>query len=232
MRTVFQFGVVAIAFIILIGLGTWQLQRLEWKTGIIDQLEREYAKNPANHIYHSGDLTDTTKILYGSARGRFLYDKELIIGPYSLNKEAGYKVVTPLKTDNGDHILVQRGWIKVEDIEQLSDKQNRPVGLLTVSGVFRAPQFNKFMSGNSPNNDVWMRLDVTEISEAKNLRDVAPIVLYAETSSKEFGLIQMQAEKIMPRNKHLQYAVFWFSMAFILLTIYGIYYYQERKKKA
>ncbi len=233
LKNICQSLILVLSFITLLYLGNWQLERLDWKNNVIKQLSSEYAKDPKKFTYSFKDIeafsTDKNAIRYGSAKGVFDYDKEILMGPHSHEKKISYKVITPLELSNNAHILVHRGWIKLEDKEQITNLQNRPKGPVTISGIFRAPEWNSFTPNNSPENNVWTKLDIQEIANVKKITPIAPAVLYAEFSSKEFGLITMNATKWFPRNKHRQYAIFWFGMAFILIIISGVYYRQSRK---
>ena len=61
------------AIVTLLSLSYWQVQRLNWKTDIIERLEAEYQKDPALNRFTFNDLQkfDTARqpLLYGSATG-------------------------------------------------------------------------------------------------------------------------------------------------------------------
>lgn len=208
----------------LLSLGFWQVERLEWKTGIIDKLEAEYATGNSKRNFTYEELSLVTSELplrYGSVQGRFDYTKEILIGPKPLDGKIGYHVITPLSLVNGGTILVNRGWIENNKIENLS--QNHTRENIRITGVFRKPDWNRFTPNNSPENNVWSKIDIGQIASIKNLKKVAPLVLYTEESSKEFGNLILQQQKWLPRNKHKQYAIFWFSMAAVFLGIFGYF---------
>ena len=220
-----------VALSILISLGSWQLKRLEWKENIIFRLETEYQKNPSENFYTLEDLTleSDLPLLYGSAKGQFIYDKEILVGPKPYDGSIGFMVITPMKLNSGGYILVNRGWIDQGKTDNL--KQTHAQGQVTASGVFRKPDWNSFTPENSPENNIWTKLDIEQISEVQNINPVSPLLLYAENLSKKSDVMIMQQERWQPRNKHKQYALFWFTMAFVLICIFGFYFYQERRKQ-
>lgn len=208
---------------ILLSLGYWQVQRLAWKTEIIEQLENEYAKDPiANRL--SLTSLQNEQIQYGSVKGRFDYTKEIRVGPKPHDGKIGYLVITPMKV-NGGHLLINRGWLEEGDI-----KTGQPRGHIVVTGIFRKPDWNSFTPENSPENNIWTKLDIEQIARVKNIKNIAPVMLYAESASKPFDNLILQSERWFPRNKHKQYAIFWFSMAGVLLGIFGIYSWQKRRE--
>lgn len=212
-----------ITFATLITLGTWQVQRLQWKNDIIAKLKIVYADNAVANHYDFDDLqitNDDLPVLYGSITGRYNYDKEILVGPRTMDGDIGYFVITPLNLKQGN-VFVHRGFIKVENKERVSETHmNKPIN---VSGLFRIPDWNSFTPNNNPENDVWTKLDLKQIAAAKNLTSVAPVLLYAEETSAPHALLKQQKERWMPRNKHQQYAIFWFGMAFVLAMLIGLY---------
>lgn len=212
------------ALAILISLGNWQLDRLVLKQKIVGDLEELYASDVTQNIYRFDDLTikgDLLPFLYGTVQGQFDYSKEILAGPKTFNKQISYQVITPLKLDTGGHVLVSRGFITVGNKDKITDTHLS--GSVTVSGLIRQPDWTRFTPQNSPENNVWSRLDIDQIAEAKNIEKTAPVILYAEKVSKEFPLITIQQERWMPRNKHAQYAIFWFTMALAMIGIFGFY---------
>lgn len=234
MKKIISSIIFVIALSTLLFLSWWQVQRLEWKTTIIEQLNAEYAKDPAQNRFTFSNMTLTNDadvpLRYGSAQGRFHYNKEIFVGPKPLDGEIGYHVITPLALKKDGFILVNRGWVD-QKYKGNMPVTTHPRGLITINGIFRQPDWNSFTPNNSPENDIWTKLDITQIAGAKNITPIAPLMLYAEESSKSFDVIQMGANKWQPRNKHKQYAFFWLSMAAALIAVFGLYNWNNRQEK-
>lgn len=220
-----------IGVVILCSLGTWQVQRLQWKTDLLAQIEKENAKNPFDHQFLNQDLTQEKEgiiFLRGFVEGRFLHEREIAVGPRTYNGKSGYHIFTPLKI-RGEAltILVNRGWISYQGFENLQKPVNNQV---SVAGSLRKPDWNMFTPKNNPAQDRWFRLNTEEIAKAKDLQNLSPFLLYAEAikpplSSEESnsgGLI-FDATAWQPRNKHFQYALFWYGMGFVLILVYGFW---------
>lgn len=215
------------AFLTLIVLGTWQVQRLAWKNNIIQNLNDSYTNAEENLSFATIQTPNDTGIYYGSVQGRFIYDKEILVGPKPNEGDIGYQVITPLKMRDGNYILVNRGWINGDKKENL--QSTRPQGKITVGGLFRKPDWNSFTPDNSPENNIWTKLDITQIATAKNITPIAHLMLYADKTSKPFGELRMQQEKWYPNNKHRQYAIFWYVMAGALVVVFGLFLKTKKK---
>ncbi len=231
MKKILAFVCIGIAFTTLMFLGTWQIKRLSWKESFIHKLDKEYKyadKRPfINLAKLNQEPSDTVR--YGRLQGRFDYSKEILVGPKPREGEVGYNVVTPFKTSTGNIILVNRGWIALADKEQITKTQ--PQGTIELTGLFRVPDWNMFTPNNSPENDVWTKLDIHQIAQAKHLFNISDFMLYAAKSSKNFEPVLLHEDKWYPRNKHKQYAIFWFTMGFILLVLIGLFLRKEKKEK-
>src|SRR5215207_8751873 len=97
----------AAALALLIGLGLWQLQRLEWKEGLIAQIEARSEGAPitlADGISIARNGRDPS---YYRLRvdGRFHHAKERYLYAVS-DGRVGSHVITPLETADGDMVLV------------------------------------------------------------------------------------------------------------------------------
>lgn len=223
--------------IILCGLGTWQIQRMEWKEGLIAKLEADYKAGGEHRALFipQSKLQELAReeqpITYGMLEGRLLRKSSVLVGPRTLDGNRGYHLVTPLQMQDGAIILVNTGW--VDDLWKDNTEERLaflPTGNITVQGVLRKPDWSSFSSKNSPSNDMWFRADIAEIAEAKQLTVSYPFIMYAEATNPELHDVTPVNEHWLPRNKHLQYAIFWYAMAVTLLAVFG-FYVTSRKAK-
>ncbi len=127
-----------IAFAILIGLGKWQLDRREWKLGIIDRIETRVHDEPISLSLAKREWTEKQDVEYYRVLlvGRFLHDDERYL--YTLvDGKAGWRVITPLQVRGGEIVLVDRGFVP----EELKDPATRKPGQIggTVEMIGLAP---------------------------------------------------------------------------------------------
>ncbi len=233
LKKLITISVFGAALFTLLFLSYWQLQRLAWKTDIIDRLKIEYQKDPTQYKFNFNDLIsfkdETLPLKHGQVSGRFIYEKEILVGPKPFKGKIGYQVITPLKLKDNGYVLVNRGWVNVTNKEAI--KKNRSHKDTSINGVFRKTDWNRFTPENSPENNIWTKLDIDEIAHVKDINPVVPVMLYASHSSSDFDLIIPNGKEWYPRNKHLQYAIFWFTMAFALVSVFGIFTWKNKKRK-
>ncbi len=208
-----------LGILVLCALGTWQLQRLEWKQDLLAALERELQVQANQVEIDVAALPADLIFKRGYVEGRFLQDQLIYVGPRALDGKHGYHVVTPLETRDKKTILVNRGWIPLglkAHIEEFGEEKVR------VSGMMRPPPKGNFMTpDNIPKQDIWYTIDVVQFQNTKNLTLDTPYILYAELEVvKNTDYPKYVAAEVQLNNNHMQYAFFWFAMALGLLSVY------------
>lgn len=154
--------------IISFALGTWQIQRLDWKTKIIAKYEDRLVKPPLPlppQIDPSAISEFDYRRVY--ATGRLRHDQEMLIGPRMREGEDGYIVVTPLERGEGQStVLVNRGWISKKLRNQKDRAAGLPQGEVTVEGLLREPwKKNMFTPENRPDKGEFYFPDVEQMAE-------------------------------------------------------------------
>ena len=202
-------------------LGTWQLHRLEWKTELLNTIEAEHAKDAQNIIVTPEALNTGLNMTRGSVNGHFQHDKEIAIAPRTYDGKPGYHILTPLKLEDNTFILVNRGWVPLDMRASKDRTETLKTSSTKITGLFRVPEkANIFVPENIPEKNQWYQINLKEIQNALKIKDLAPIILYAEKKGESFPLAS--ATKPSPNNNHLQYAFFWFSLAGTLTIIYAL----------
>ncbi len=213
---------------ILIGLGVWQLQRLQWKEGLIAQIEARSHGEPitlhqAIVLSRAGRDPSYYRV---AVEGRFYNDRERYLYATADGKP-GWHVITPLQTAKGAIVLVDRGFVP----EDLKDPATRPRGqieeIVTVTGLVRKPEIpGLFTPDNEPEANRWFWRDLTGMSQSmfpSGTRDIAPFFLEAEKSAVPGGWPEGGQTQLHIVNNHLQYALTWFALALCLVVIYAVY---------
>ncbi|XP_067643774.1 SURF1-like protein [Eurosta solidaginis] len=209
------------------GLGCWQVKRKAWKEQLIKDLENQ-PKMEAVPL--PADLSEVSAMEYRlvSVRGKFLHDKELLMGPRSLirpdGKEtdggvfsqrdvgSGYLVITPFKlADREEIILINRGWVSRKQVNPETRKQGQINSEVELTGVVRMaesrPQFSPDHKGG-----VFLYRDLPKMAR---LTGATPIMLDATYESSIPGGPIGGQTRVTLRNEHLSYILTWFSLSAI-----------------
>ncbi len=205
-----------IGIAVLCGLGTWQLQRLKWKEGLLATIEAEkYA--PAQAL-SSLDLPPDIMLKRGTLTGHYLDKPAIKIYPRTHDGERGAHIYNAfLDTSLNRIILINRGWVPDGWSEDtLSHNQKTLTGWLSA-----APKANKFTPANIPEKNEWYHVIPSEMAAYLGLSDVSPAIFMPEPTEAETLPIPLEPQTHL-RNDHRQYAFFWFTMAGILIVIFGL----------
>jgi surfeit locus 1 family protein len=212
---------------LLIGLGVWQLQRLEWKEGLIAKIEARTTAPPVSlaEAIKRAHAGEDLSYLHVRAEGSFDHAKELHL--YALSDgEAGWHVITPLATGTGETVLVDRGFVPGDKKDPAARPEGQIAGPVTIVGLVRMPQAQgTFDPENEPRANRWFWRDLDAMTAAAGLqkRQAAPFLLEAERGEVPGGWPRGGETRLAIRNDHLQYALTWFLMAFCLVVVYAIY---------
>lgn len=209
----------------LVGLGTWQVQRLHWKEALIAARQTQMSA-PAIALPATVDPVDL-EYRRITLTGRFLHDRELYLGSRPHRGVVGFGVVTPLVLSDGREILVHRGWVP----PQRKDPERRPEGLVegtvTLEAVARTDGWKGsdwFRPDNVPRDNYWHWVDLPAMAQHADLETPVLEIYVDAVVDAPGGLPIAVPPQIHLRNDHLQYAFTWYTLAFALLVIYVIYH--------
>ena len=232
-------GVAAlIALAILVGLGTWQLQRKAWKEDLIAQIETRAHGEPGAILPEaewSDWRADKDEFRKVRVTGTFLHSFEtpvygLAPGEQRGAPTQGYYLVTPLKLSSGAIVLINRGFVPTPLKDPASRPQSQPAGEVTITGLVRAPEArNPFTPKDDPSRNVWFARDPLAIATAHGLERVAPFLVDADASPNPGGWPRGGQTLLNLPNNHLQYAVTWFGIALTLIGVFAAFAWKRLK---
>ena len=215
------------AFAGCIALGLWQVNRLNWKTDLIERVDQRLkaapvpAPGPAEWPTLNAQAAEYRRV---TLRGRFAHDLETLVSATTA-LGSGYWVLTPLKTDEGFWVLVNRGFVPLDKRDRATrGERDAQEGQRTVSGLLRVTEpGGRTLQANDPAGGRWYSRDVSAIAMARGLGNhaqgeragaVAPYfvdVAAADDAPLDWpraGLTVLQFS-----NNHLMYALTWFVLA-------------------
>lgn len=206
----------------LLALGTWQAQKLGWKTELIAAREASLARPPValSRITRDGTVPAFRRVRVG---GEFLHDKEIRLGPRTRKGAAGWHVITPLRLTGGGIVLVNRGWVPHARKTPATRRAGLVKGPVRVEGLVRDPPAPGWLTpDNVPAKGDWYHVDIAAMASHLGLDDVAPYLIDAGRNPNPGGLPIGGQTIVRPPNNHLVYAFTWYALAVVLLAIYII----------
>jgi len=221
------------AFLVLISLGSWQLQRLQWKNDIISNFEARSAAE-AIAIPEANAELDVLEFSSLALEGEYLHDKETFLTGRTYEGNAGFHVVTPFLLDDGRTILINRGWVSEDYRDPAKRAFSQIDGKTSVAGILRRPGVRGyFVPENEPENGFWFTLVPSQINQHLDLGDAAIEQFYADAvrTSDVVTLPIAAKTKLNLRNAHLSYAMTWYGIAIALVGVYLAFHYQAGRLK-
>ncbi|WP_439123369.1 SURF1 family protein [Marivita sp.] len=195
---------------ILVWLGTWQMQRLEWKREILTQIDSRIGGDPAP-LPATGDADPETDRYQPVLLNGTIEADELYVLVSRKRVGAGYLVISPFVTQDGRRILVDRGFIPVEDRDV-----DRSSGPKEINGNLHWPDDR---TSSTPENDIagntWFARDVAVMAEELGTEPL--LVIARNMSPPDPGVTPLPVDTSGIPNDHLQYAITWYSLAVVWL---------------
>ena len=219
----------AAAFAVLVGLGTWQVHRLQWKEEIIAHREARLAEAP---VALGGITGEDADIAFRRARatGRFLHAEEFLVANRVRKGRAGFDVVTPLRIGAADHILVNRGWVPHDRADPATRQKGQIPGTVAVTGVLRRPgKSNRWIPDNDPSARVWYFVEPAAMAAAASLAGVRDVFLVADAARNPGGFPVGRRIGVEIANRHLEYALTWYGLALVLAVIYALFNWRREE---
>ena len=204
---------------VLLGLGKWQLDRLEWKEGVLAGIESRIGADPVplpETPYPEEDRylpVEVTGVIEPGALRVLVSQKRV---------GAGYRLVSAL--DTGERrVLLDRGFVEVG-----ADLPAPPGDPVTVTGNLHWPDDRL---DSTPENDVagntWFARDVAPMAEVLGTEPL--LVIARAVSPPEQGVAPLPVDTAGIPNDHFEYAITWFSLAGIWAIMTCVIIRRERR---
>jgi surfeit locus 1 family protein len=213
------------AVLLMLGLGVWQVERLQWKTALIAERTERVGGGPIALPGPDASLADAEYHRVVVA-GAFRHDREILLGARSFNGNPGYHVITPFQLDGGRVLLVDRGWIPLERKASGKRAQGQVAGHVQLDAVIRLNgKQNWLVPDNRPDIDFFFWIDLPAMAKFAGLPNAETrFYLEAGPARNPGGFPIGGQTRIDLPNDHLQYAITWFALAAALIVIYVLYH--------
>ena len=221
-----------LAFVVLIALGIWQIERKAWKDALIASLTQRVAA-PPQALPAAGDWAklDRTSDEYRRVKFTASFDnarEAMVFAAATAFRpdvtSPGYWVFTPARLTDGSLVVVNRGFVP----DARRDPQSRPQGQIVepidMTGALRWPDDRHwFTPADEPTHNLWFARDPVGIAAAKGLdpKTVAPFYVELDAPTPPGGLPRPGRLVVALPDNHLQYALTWFGLAAVLAAVFG-----------
>ena len=214
--------ILAVALLgVLLALGVWQVQRMQWKEGLIDGAEAAAGLPPL-------PLAEALKVDNPEFRRVILTCRGLGAAPYvelqSIeNSDAGVRLVSACRPEGMEEtLLVDRGFVPA-DISAGPTVNADDTMPVVITGVLRRAPAPSALTPPPAQGRFYGR-DAEAMARALKVEGpISPFTVFATTSTNpDWAALRPSAPPAAFTNNHLGYALTWFGLAVALIAFYGV----------
>jgi len=213
----------------LLGLGAWQVQRLEWKEALIADLEARMAADPVALPAEPDPVRDQN--LRVRVRGT-IGPQELDVLTSIKNVGPGFRIVAPMLTSDGRRIMIDLGYVR-EALKDIEDRPSSPRlrgdgAMGDVIGILRWPEVDTHAPKPDEDRQMWFARDVPAMAAAL---DAEEMLVIAERHP--MGALPLpRPPGVDLFNRHLEYALTWFGLAAVWAAMSAWWCLREMRRPA
>lgn len=202
-------------------LGMWQLDRAEQGANLYQQYDEESRLPALTGLAPNSDL-DEFRYRWVEVQGEYLSSKQFLLDSMTHEGRVGYHVLTPFKPSNSsDWVLVNRGWIAANPDRKVLPEVSVGEGTRLVRGrADLLPQPGLFL-GELADSGFWPQVMLFPTFDALEARFERSLVSYQLLLDTEFsdGFLREWKPRALPPERHIGYAIQWFSFAGVLAVM-------------
>lgn len=217
--------VYGLGLVLLVALGSWQISRGLHKSDVLSLVQPKLKEYPVL----SGLPADAEVLNYQQVRlaGHWEKARGFLLDNRISKGQLGYEVITPFQLASGQTLLVNRGWVAQNAIEQVP-----PASSETVSGTLYLPKkgytIGSSLQAGEQQSQTWPKvslyIDLAAFSAALK-QPVSPFLLVLDENHTDSLTRIWKAVVILP-ERHYAYALQWYGLA-IVYIIFGVIWYRR-----
>lgn len=213
---------------VLITLGTWQLQRKQWKDGLSARIKERAAAAPITFEAALAEWQATGDVEYLRVRveGQFASDRQVRL--YAIDRgRAGWHLIAPLRPTSGAVVLINRGFVPGSFEPGQATAAQGPAEPAAITGLVRVPPAASswFTPTNDPARNIWYSVALPEMASWLGIGQdaaLAPFVVEAEANPNAANQAPTGGvTRVAFPNRHLEYALTWYGLALALAAVYA-----------
>ena len=214
--------------IVMVMLGSWQLERLEWKEQFQKKIEKRQISEPIIESYYDNTLDDIEhrKITF---LGYYLYEFEFHLVNRVYRGEAGINILTPFKISGAKKfILVNRGWAPL-------NYKNRAVTVgadgrknIEITGsLYSIQEKAPLVPNNDSVNNTYFYIDPEKLGEVSGLSLDNKFYIKRSTMHNSVYPVGHSPWKKSSQKHHLFFAITWYSLSVLLSCMFITSHWQK-----
>jgi surfeit locus 1 family protein len=202
-----------------VSLGNWQSRRADLRDALEDRA-RAMALRPPVAIARAADVSPDQRYARATAAGEYVAAAQVWLDNRTYQGVAGYHILTPLRLDDGTHLLVDRGWVPATPRHE-PPVANPPTGRIEVTGRLNEPP-PKFieLKHMEPTGRVVQNLDLAELAKFSGMT-FAPLILEQAPGGAD-GLLRNWPAPDLGRDKNVSYMWQWYGFASLAAALWLI----------
>lgn len=209
-----------LGLIVLLSLGVWQVQRLQWKEGVLARIDARIDGAP--QPLPETPTEENDEYLAVRVEGRFTGEGVDVLTSIK-ERGPGFRLVSVFETATGRRILVDRGYIP----ETAKDDPRPETEANVVGNLLWPDEVDGFTPDPDFGRNIWFARDLPAMAAALNTEPV--LVVLRDTSETRPAATPLPVDSAGVPNDHLQYAITWFSLAAIWVLMTGTYIRRARR---
>lgn len=222
--------------------GFWQLGRWHEKRDLISRYNQlsalpvvpvEELVRPDTSPSEINELTLRMVLV----SGRYLPEEEVTVRNRTFQGAPGFYVLTPLQTEAGEVVVINRGWVpySIGETREGLVKAAPPPGHVVVEGTITATQTRGAFGATDPSEGHLYELARADIGRLAAQIDapVLPAYITLEAQDPQVGDVPVVVEPVPPNEgPHRDYAVQWFIFTAIALGGYPLILRKVARERA
>lgn len=229
-RSLLAIAAGGLAILMLVALGTWQVERLRWKEALIAMIDLRVSADPLPLDAIEAKFAAESDVDYWPVRasGVFLHQSERhFLATH--DGRSGFFVYSPLGLDDGRFVFVNRGFVPYELKDAGTRAAGQVAGRVTVRGLARNPLHDKpsfIVPDNDEGGNIFFWKDLEAMARTAGLpagAEVLPFFIDAGAAAVPGGWPFGGVTRVDLPNNHLQYAVTWYGLAAALAAVLALF---------
>ncbi len=199
-------------------LGFWQIQRADEKKKMLQAASYQKMQDP---IWLNSEQNLPNQYQKVKVQGRYLTHL-LLLDNQHYEHQFGYDVISPVLLKNDAIVLVDRGWIPADHSKL--NLSSIPLHKKIIQGIVYFPSNNPWVLGpdheeKTNNVTVIEKINSQWISQLLQ-KKVYPFIIRLDRE-EAYGFVRDWPIVSMPPQRHLAYALQWFTMALVIFILFA-----------